>query len=82
MIPGHFVIPAHPHEGVIQRGWHRLRRFFSPASQSLLEREQATVIVDQAEGRGMVLHNHVIKAYVRSVMHKLIEKLIKAGMIE
>ena len=82
MIPGHFVNPAHPHEGVIQRGWQRLRRVFSPASQLLKKREQATVIVDQAEGRGMVLLNHIIKAYVRSVMHKLIEKLIKAGIIE
>ncbi|QNI42280.1 hypothetical protein [Synechococcus sp. A15-28] len=56
MIPGHLVIPAHPHEGVIRK---------VAASQTVLlssfsitsGREQTTAIVDEAEGRGMVLHH-------------------------
>ncbi len=56
MIPGHLVIPAHPHEGVIRK---------MAASQTILlssfsitsGREQTTAIVDEAEGRGMVLHH-------------------------
>jgi hypothetical protein len=56
MIPGHLVIPAHPHEGVIRK---------VTASQTVLlssfsitsGREQTTAIVDEAEGRGMVLHH-------------------------
>ena len=56
MIPGHLVIPAHPHEGVIRK---------VAASQTVLlssfsitsGREQTTAIVDEADGRGMVLHH-------------------------
>ena len=56
MIPGHLVIPAHPHEGVIRP---------MAASQTVLlssfsitsGREQTTVIVDESPGRGMVLHH-------------------------
>lgn len=56
MIPGHLVIPAHPHEGVIRK---------VTASQTVLlssfsitsGREQTTAIVDEADGRGMVLHH-------------------------
>ena len=56
MIPGHLVIPAHPHEGVIRT---------VSASQTVLlssfsitsGREQTTAIVDEADGRGMVLHH-------------------------
>jgi len=56
MIPGHLVIPAHPHEGVIRK---------VAASQTVLlssfsitsGREQTTAIVDEAVGRGMVLHH-------------------------
>lgn len=56
MIPGHLVIPAHPHEGVIRK---------VSASQTVLlssfsitsGREQTTAIVDEAEDRGMVLHH-------------------------
>ena len=56
MIPGHLVIPAHPHEGVIRK---------VAASQTVLlssfsitsGREQTTAIVDEADGRGMVIHH-------------------------
>ena len=56
MIPGHLVIPAHPHEGVIRP---------VGASQTVLlssfsitsGREQTTAIVDESPGRGMVLHH-------------------------
>jgi len=56
MIPGHLVIPAHPHEGVIRP---------VAASQTVLlssfsitsGREQTTAIVDESPGRGMVLHH-------------------------
>ena len=56
MIPGHLVIPAHPHEGVIRP---------MAASQTVLlssfsitsGREQTTAIVDESPGRGMVLHH-------------------------
>ena len=56
MIPGHLVIPAHPHEGAIRK---------VAASQTVLlssfsitsGREQTTAIVDEADGRGMVLHH-------------------------
>ena len=56
MILGHLVIPAHPHEGVIRK---------VAASQTVLlssfsitsGREQTTAIVDEADGRGMVLHH-------------------------
>lgn len=56
MIPGHLVIPAHPHEGVIRK---------VTASQTVLlssfsitsGREQTTAIVDEADCRGMVLHH-------------------------
>ncbi len=56
MIPGHLVIPAHPHEGVI--------RPVGPSQTVLLSsfsitsgREQTTAIVDESPGRGMVLHH-------------------------
>ena len=56
IIPGHLVIPAHPHEGVIRP---------VGASQTVLlssfsitsGREQTTAIVDESPGRGMVLHH-------------------------
>ena len=56
MIPGHLVIPAHPHEGVIRKvagSQTVLLSSFSITSG----REQTTVIVDEADGRGMVLHH-------------------------
>ena len=56
MIPGHLVIPAHPHEGVI--------RPVGPNQTVLLSsfsitsgREQTTAVVDETPGRGMVLHH-------------------------
>ena len=56
MIPGHLVIPAHPHEGVI--------RPVGPNQTVLLSsfsitsgREQITAVVDEIPGRGMVLHH-------------------------
>ncbi len=56
MIPGHVVLPAHPHEGVIRP---------TTASQQVLlssysitsGREQITAILDEAPGRGAVLHH-------------------------
>ena len=56
MIPGHLVLPAHPHEGVIRP---------TTASQQVLlssysitsGREQITAILDEAPGRGAVLHH-------------------------
>ena len=56
MIPGHLLIPAHPHEGVIRPvGGSQtvLLTSFSITSG----REQITAIVDEVEGRGMVLHH-------------------------
>jgi len=56
LIPGHLVLPAHPHEGVI--------RLISASQQILLSsysitsgREQITAIVDEATGRGAVIHH-------------------------
>ena len=56
LIPGHMVMPAHPHEGVI--------RLTTPSQQVLLSsysltsgREQITVILDEMPGRGAVLHH-------------------------
>ena len=56
LIAGHLVLPAHPHEGVIRP---------TTASQQVLlssysitsGREQITVILDEAPGRGAVLHH-------------------------
>lgn len=56
LIPGHLVLPAHPHEGVIRP---------TAASQQVLlsshsitsGREQITAILDEAPGRGAVLHH-------------------------
>ena len=81
MIPGQLVIPSHHHEGLIRK---------VAASQTVLlssfsitsGREQTTAIVNEAEGCGTVQHNHIIKTYVRSVTHKQISKIIRAGMIE
>ncbi len=56
MIPGHLVIPAHPHEGVIRPvGMSQtvLLSSFSITSG----REQNTAVVDESPGRGMVLHH-------------------------
>ena len=56
LIPGHVVMPAHPHEGVI--------RLTAASQQVLLSsysitsgREQITAILDEAPGRGAVLHH-------------------------
>lgn len=56
LIPGHLVLPAHPHEGVI--------RITTASQQVLLSsysitsgREQITAILDEAPGRGPVLHH-------------------------
>jgi hypothetical protein len=56
MIPGHLVMPAHPHEGVI--------RPTTPSQQVLISsysvtsgREQITAILDEVPGRGAVLHH-------------------------
>jgi len=56
LVPGHVVLPAHPHEGVIQP---------TTASQQVLlssysitsGREQITAILDEQPGRGAVVHH-------------------------
>lgn len=56
LVPGHVLLPAHPHEGVIRP---------TTASQQVLlssysitsGREQITAILDEAPGRGAVLHH-------------------------
>ena len=58
LIPGHVVLPAHPHEGVI---------IPTTASQQVLlssysitsGREQITAILDEVPGRGFVLHHSI-----------------------
>jgi hypothetical protein len=56
LIPGHVVMPAHPHEGVL--------RLTADSQQVLLSsysitsgREQITAILDEVPGRGAVLHH-------------------------
>jgi len=56
MIPGHLVIPAHPHEGVIRKVTESQTVLLSSFSITS-GREQTTAIVDEADGRGMVLHH-------------------------
>ena len=56
MIPGHHVIPAHPHGSLIRKV--AASRTVLLSSFSITSgREQTTAIVDEAEGRGMVLHH-------------------------
>lgn len=55
LIPDHLVLPAHPHEGVIRPtgGQQVLLSSYSITSG----REQITAIIDEAPGRGAVLHH-------------------------
>lgn len=56
LIDGHVVLPAHPHEGVITPTVASQQVLLS--SHSITSgREQITAIVDEAPGRGMVLHH-------------------------
>ena len=56
LIPGHVVLPAHPHEGVIRPTTASQQVLLS--SYSLTSgREQITAILDEAPGRGAVLHH-------------------------
>jgi len=56
LIPGHLVLPAHPHEGVIRPTTASQQVLLS--SHSITSgREQITAILDEAPGRGAVLHH-------------------------
>jgi hypothetical protein len=56
LIPGHLVLPAHPHEGVITVSAESQQVLLS--SHSITSgREQITAILDEAPGRGFVLHH-------------------------
>jgi hypothetical protein len=56
LIPGHLVLPAHPHEGVIRPTTATQQVLLS--SYSITSgREQITAILDEAPGRGAVLHH-------------------------
>lgn len=56
MLPGHLVMPAHPHEGVIQAVTANQTVLLSSFSITS-GREQITAIIDEYEDRGMVLHH-------------------------
>ena len=56
MIPGHLVIPSHPHEGVIRPMTESQTVLLSSFSITS-GREQNSVIIDESEGRGMILHH-------------------------
>lgn len=56
IIPGHLVIPAHPHEGVIRPVSDTQTVLLSSFSITS-GREQNSVILDESEGRGMILHH-------------------------
>ena len=56
MLPGHLLIPAHPHEGVIRPMTESQTVLLS--SYSITSgREQLIAIVDEVPDRGMVLHH-------------------------
>ena len=56
LIPGHLVLPAHPHEGVIRPTSESQQVLLS--SHSITSgREQITVILDESPGRGAVFHH-------------------------
>jgi len=56
LIPGHVVLPAHPHEGVIRPTTATQQVLLS--SHSITSgREQITAILDEAPGRGAVVHH-------------------------
>jgi len=56
LIPGHVVMPAHPHEGVLRLTEASQRVLLS--SYSITSgREQITAILDEVPGRGAVLHH-------------------------
>lgn len=56
LIPGHVVMPAHPHEGVIRCTTASQQVLLSSFSISS-GREQITAILDEAPGRGSVIHH-------------------------
>ena len=55
-LQGHLIIPAHPHEGVIRPIADSQTVLLSSYSITSA-REQITAIVDEQDGRGMVLHH-------------------------
>ncbi|MFM7675378.1 MAG: hypothetical protein ACKO5F_07290 [Synechococcus sp.] len=56
LIPSHVLLPAHPHEGVILPNGTSQQVLLSSHSISS-GREQNSAILDEAEGRGFILHH-------------------------